>query len=131
VSGNDNRFTQASWDNTEEVSKFPDSPGLWCGDDLIMRIRKDFDRPKAHYSLSILPAYRLKEDRILVDGKLAPVEGSSGFSLNVNAGVEVRLGTYGYFHFLAAFPVLEREVYTDGLDRVVQVIAGFGIQLPE
>jgi hypothetical protein len=65
------------------------------------------------------------------DGKLSPVDGSSGFSLNVNAGMEIRMGKYGYFHFLAAFPVLERDVYPDGLDRIVQVIAGFGIQLPE
>jgi hypothetical protein len=131
VTGNGNHFTQAAWGNVEEVEEFPDSPGLWCGEDLIIRIRKNFDRTRAKYSLSLVPAFRLKEDRIMSNGKLMPVDGSSGFSLNVNAGVEVRLGTNGYFHFLAALPVLQRDTYPDGLDRTVEVLAGFGVQLPE
>jgi hypothetical protein len=131
VGGNNNQFTKVAWDNSEDVNEFPDSPGLWCGDDLLVRIRKDFDRPKAQYTLSLVPAFRLNDDRILVDGKLAPVDGSSGFSLNVNAGMELRLGTYGYFHLLAAVPVLQRDIYPDGLDRVVQVMVGFGVQFPE
>jgi hypothetical protein len=131
VSGNRNQFTKAIWDNDNAVSEYPDSPELRCGDDLLIRVSKYFDRPRARYSLSLLPGFRLSEDQIMSDGKRLVVEGSSGFSLNVTAGVEVRLGTYGYFHFLAAFPVLQRDVYPDGLDRIVQAIAGFGVQLPE
>jgi len=130
-SANENSFTKASWNDDEDVKDFPDSPGLWPGDDLAFRLSKNFDRPKAHYSLSVLPACRLKQDRILNEGKYVSVDGSSGWTLNINAGMEIKLGNYGYFHFLAAVPVVQREVYTDGLDRVVVVTAGFGVQFPE
>lgn len=131
ISASKNSFTKQSWDMDERVEEFPDSPGLWNGDDLSFRLRKDFDRPKAQYSLSVLPAFRLSEDRIQVDGKTLKVDGSDGFSLNVTAGVELRMGKAGYFHFLAAVPVIQREVYPDGLNRVFMVMAGFGVQLPD
>jgi hypothetical protein len=131
VGPNNNAFTKDAWNGIEDVKDFSDSPGLWCGDDLVFRVRKDFDRSRASYSLSLLPAFRLSDDRIKVEGQYEPVEGSSGFSLNVSAGGEVRMGKYGYFHFLAAAPVLKRDVYSDGLERTVVITAGFGVQLPE
>lgn len=131
VSGNSNRFTKAGWGDAEQVKEFADSPGLWRGDDLGFRIRKEIDRPKANYSLSLLPAFRLMDDRILEDGKLVPVAGSSGFFLNVSAGVEARLGKLGYFHFLAAVPIVQRDAYPDGLKRSFLIQAGFGVQFPE
>ena len=128
---NRNGFTQDAWSMGEDVDDFPDSPGLWCGDDLLFRLRKNFDRPRATYNISLLPGFRLTEDRIKAGDGYENVAGSSGFSLNISAGMEVRLGKYGYFHLLAAAPVLGREVYADGLERTVVVTAGIGVQLPE
>ena len=131
VSGNSNQFKQYEWDNPDMVEEFPDSPGLWCGDDLVIRAGMNIDHPRAKYSISLVPALRLSDDRILQGDNLVPVDGSCGFSLNVNAGLELKLGSYGYFHFLAALPVLQRETYPDGLDRIITVMAGFGIQFPD
>jgi len=131
VSGNGSNFTHLAWDNSEDIKKYPESPGLLSGDDLVFRVRKDIKRPKARYSISLLPSFRLNEDRILQGGRLVPVENTSGFSMNVNAGIELMLGNNGYFHFLAGVPVFERDHYPDGLDRAVVVVAGFGLRLPE
>jgi hypothetical protein len=131
LSSNKNDFTQASWNDPELVYDYPDSPGLWCGDDISLRLQKSFLTLKAHYYVSAVSLYRLNKDRIQQDGDLMTVDGTDGFSLNLCAGAEIKLGKHGLFRVSAAMPVFRRETYPDGLNRDFTLMAGFGLRLPD
>jgi hypothetical protein len=131
LSANKNNFTQSAWNDPEKVVDYPDSPGLWCGDDISLRLQKDFLAMKAHYFVSAVSLYRLTKDRILVDGELDPVDGTDGFSMNLAAGIEVKMMKTGVFRLQAAMPVFRRVSYPDGLNRDFTVTAGFGLRFPE
>jgi hypothetical protein len=131
LSANENHFTRDAWNDPEKVVDYPDSPGLWCGDDISLRLQKSFLTLKAHYYVSAVSLYRLNKDRILQDGELIPVDGTDGFSMNLSAGLEVKLGKTGLFRVMAAMPVFRRESYPDGLNRDFTLMAGFGLRLPD
>lgn len=131
LSANDNGFTKSAWPDPGKVAGYPDSPGLWCGDDILLRLQKSFVTLKAHYFVSAAGLYRLQEDMITGNEGPAPVDGSDGLSINISAGLEARMGKAGYFRIQAAIPLLMKESYPDGLERIFSVMAGIGVRIPE
>jgi len=131
LSANKNNFTQAAWNDPEKVVDYPDSPGLWCGDDISLRLQKDFLTLKSHYYVSAIALYRLNKDKIIQEDEWVTVKGTDGFSMNLAGGLEMKMGRTGLFRLQAAIPLFRRESYPDGLNRDFLLMAGFGLRFPE
>jgi hypothetical protein len=114
----------------KEVSFF-DSRKIDRGDDVLLRIEKIFEKGgKPQYFLSILPIYRLQKATIeSTAGECISVEGSSGLTLNINAGYLHSLGKKGKMKLLLGFPTITRHVRPDGLTGtfVISFSANWGL----
>ncbi len=129
--GNKNLFTYELWNGNADALTYYESARLKRGDDVVLRLQKNFIRPKAYYSVAILPVYRLQEDRIMKDNIDTPVKGSSGLTLNLNGSAEFKLSKSWTFNLIGGFPVLRRESIPDGLTRTFVISAGIGLNFPD
>jgi len=113
---NENRYIDSLSLLDKGVSFF-DSRKIDRGDDVLFRIERVFERDgKQKYFLGVLPIYRIQEATIETpSGERISVEGSSGLTLNINAGYLHPLGKKGKMKFLLGFPTITRHVRPDGL----------------
>ena len=97
--------------------QFYDSRHIDRGDDVLLRIERLIHRQKkASYIVGILPIYRLQEATIATrTGERIPVDGSSGLTINLNAGLAQSFGDHGKMKLLVGVPAITRHVRPDGL----------------
>lgn len=127
---NKNTFVYSDWIDDSNLNTlvwdYPESPYLERGDDVALRVQKSFILPTSRFVVGLLPIYRVEHDRITRDGAVIEVDGSTGLTLNVQAGWTINFGRSGIFRLMTAFPVVSKEVSADGLDRSVILQAGLG-----
>jgi hypothetical protein len=108
LSGLDTRSNEFSYFNSRKIDR---------GDDVLFRIEREFrNRGKSRYFFGVLPIYRIQEATIEdLDGKRVPVEGSSGLTINMNAGYTFTQGSNKNIKVFLGAPVITRHIRPDGL----------------
>lgn len=114
---NKNEFLHSAWPDNEDAQEYFESNQLDRGDDLMLRVQKNFKRPKSKYLVGLMPVFRLQKDKILKDDKEVELDGSQGLTLNVNVGAIYALGKHVSLNLLLGVPVVSRDVIADGLTR--------------
>jgi len=116
---NENEYIDSLKTMNSSISYF-DSQKIDRGDDILFRVEKSFEKNgRGKYFISLLPIYRIQEATILSpSGERISVKGSSGLTLNVNAGMHIYSGDKGRMKLLAGFPLVARHVRPDGLTGI-------------
>ncbi len=113
---NENQYID-SLSRVKHLIQYFDSKKINRGDDVLLRIEYHFFKKEVlRYFISILPIYRIQEASIeSATGIRIPVDGSSGFTLNMNAGMIRSFGDKTQIKISAAAPAYSRKIRPDGL----------------
>lgn len=116
-----NAFTHEAWagNNLENVVIVYDpSAGLKRGDDIMVRVERNFRLSRFNFYAGALGLWRITPDRTLNQlGELSNVPGSTGLALNVVSGAGYQFNRHMGVRLLLAVKVKEREANPDGLSR--------------
>lgn len=115
---NKNGFLRSRWPGEPDAGLYFESNRLKRGDDLMVRVEKEFTRGQTKLFFGLLPIVRLQKDRI-IDGTGADVSltGSNGLTLNITVGANFPLGRNLNLNVTGGAPVISRDVKADGLQR--------------
>ncbi len=109
----------------EDVAKkYAPSVGLLRGDDLALRIERNFRMARWNFFAGTLLLYRLSADQTLTTGgAMQAVSGSQGLASNLVGGIGYQFNIHTGIRVLMAGKMTEREQNPDGLSRdfVIQV----------
>lgn len=126
---NDNSFTWNSWLNTpkeEETLQYPQSQQLDRGEDVMLRVERNFRFLNWNLNLGLLPIYRINNDRIALPGEDSngefilrdvEVKGSNGLALTLLLGGGYQFSTQHGIKVINGFRIIKREKNPDGLSR--------------
>lgn len=120
---NDNAFLHDSWTSDEKAAKYNESNQLKRGDDLMFRVNYVFEFTKWSLNTGFLPIYHLQRDEIMKDGNSLKVEGSNGFTYNVNISASHKDKKGNLYRYSIAAPIHAREVRPDGTTRTFVIAA--------
>lgn len=115
---NKNGFLRSRWPGEPDAGLYFESNRLKRGDDLMVRVEREFNRGQTKLFFGLSPIVRLQKDRIL-DGTGADVSlaGSNDLTLNVTAGANFPLGRNLNLNITGGAPVISRDIQADGLQR--------------
>jgi hypothetical protein len=125
----DNSFTWTSWKGTpleEETNQYPRSRGLNRGEDIMLRVERNFRFLNWNMNVGLLPIYRLNNDHIQLpatddDGnfflKETEVKGSKGLALTLLVGGGFQFTTQHGIKVINGFRIIKRDKNPDGLSR--------------
>lgn len=116
-----NQFRPEDWKETsmaDIVAVYPTSAGLQRGDDLMLRLERNFRFSRFSFYIGTLNIFRLTKDKTLAtSGKLVSLQGTQGLASNLLAGVRYRFNASHSVKVLWSDKVKERDVNPDGLAR--------------
>ncbi|MFM8742875.1 MAG: hypothetical protein ACKODM_06050 [Cytophagales bacterium] len=102
----------------EAAGRYAPSVGLLRGDDMALRIEKNFRLARWNFFVGTLNLFRSTPDQILdSEGKLQTVNGSQGLSSNLLTGVGYQFNVQSGIRLLMAGKLTERAQSPDGLSR--------------
>jgi hypothetical protein len=116
-----NRFSPAQWEGHtlyNVVKVYDTSAGLVRGDDVMLRIERNFRLSRVNLYAGALQLWRLNKDRVISeDGTLAPVQESSGLAINLLLGGGYQFNTRTAIRLVTSIKLKERDSNPDGLSR--------------
>lgn len=102
----------------EMVKKYAPSVGLLRGDDIAVRVERNFRLARWNFFVGALNLIRVTADQTLdSDGKLQPVTDTKGLASNLLAGVGYQFNIHNGIRLLMAGKLTERAQNPDGLSR--------------
>jgi hypothetical protein len=112
---NNNNYIDTLYNDSN--TKYFDSRKIDRGDDVLFRIEKTINsKGKSKYYVGILPIYRLQEAAIENNSsQRISVSGSSGITININAGWVYPITDKSKLNLSLGFPTITRHVRPDGL----------------
>jgi hypothetical protein len=121
-----NTFLKENWPSNN-VKDYFDSANLLRKSDLLLRAEYFTDiNKKWAGSFGVLPILHLGEDEItLKNGTNSVVSGSSGLTLNINAGLNYKINDFNTLKLTLSAPLIIRDVRPDGLTRALVLGIGF------
>ncbi len=122
---NDNAFLHTEWSGNENAQAYNESNRLKRGDDAMVRVNYVFEFKKWSLNAGFLPIYHLQKDEIEKDGENIKVDGSSGFTYNINLSTSHKDKKGNMFRYSLGVPLHAREVRTDGTTRTFVIAADF------
>lgn len=114
---NRNMFLHNTWPGNELAMPYFESARLRRGNDVLLRIAKNFTRNRFTASPGMLLLYRLQEDE--VNG--TAVKGADGITLNATATFSYLMPNAAAISLLAGSPLVVREARPDGLTRALVI----------
>jgi len=127
---NNNSFTWNSWLGTpkeEETLKYPQSRELRRGEDIMLRVERNFRFLNWNVNMGLLPIYRLNNDKIrlpVVDDSNnfqgiveKEVDGTKGLALTLLLGGGYQFSTQHGIKLINGFRLVKRNKNPDGLSR--------------
>jgi len=116
-----NRFRPEEWEGTsfEKIANgYTTSAGLERGDDLMLRMEKNFRFHRLSFYVASLNVFRLTKDKTLnSEGERVAIDNTQGLASNIILGGRYRFNVKNSIKLLWSYNVLQREVNPDGLDR--------------
>jgi hypothetical protein len=117
-----NNFLWGKWktsQDTEHANLYPLSNQLTRGNDIMLRLERNFRSARFNTYIGLLPIYRINRDEITapVTGIRTKVNGSDGLTLNLLYGFGYRFSTRSAFRFVFGVSVIRRKTNPDGLSR--------------
>ena len=117
----DNQFTKATWAGDPDsavAARYPNARQLQRGNDMMLRIERNFRFSRWNGYLGLLPIYRFNRDVVTDEkGIRKPVENSNGLVLNLLTGTGYRFSVKSSVKLLLGFKLIERKLNPDGLSR--------------
>jgi hypothetical protein len=108
----------AETDMEEVAKKYAPSVGLLRGDDIAVRVERNFRLARWNFFVGTLNLVRVTADQTLdSEGKLQPVNGTQGLASNLLAGVGYQFNIHAGIRLLMAGKLTERAQNPDGLSR--------------
>lgn len=114
---NKNYFAHEEWPDNEDALEYVQMRDLARGDDGMLRVNRFFYTKKNSYNVGLLALYRIQKDKITQNGERISLDGSDGFTLNINLGYQRVLKNKDAITLSFAAPLITREVRVDGLTR--------------
>ncbi|MFM8912065.1 MAG: hypothetical protein ACKOE6_03960 [Flammeovirgaceae bacterium] len=100
------------------AKKYSPSVGLLRGDDVAVRIERNFRLARWNFFIGTLNLYRTTADQTLdSEGKLQSVSGTQGLASNLLGGVGYQFNVHSGVRLLMAGKLTERAQNPDGLSR--------------
>ncbi|CAN5127686.1 hypothetical protein BH09BAC3_BH09BAC3_27800 [soil metagenome] len=97
---------------------YPSSNRLLPGQDIILRVERNFRFSQWSFYAGILNIYRVtKDSEIDNSGHVVDIKGTDGLASNFIAGARYRLTIHSSIKLLASVRLRERDVNPDGLSR--------------
>lgn len=116
-----NHFTSEQWNGSplyNAVRQYDPSAGLRRGDDVMLRVERNFRLSRVNFHAGILNLYRVNEDKTLSEtGEFRSVSGSSGLAINFVTGGGYQFNTKMGIRLLLSVKLKERDANPDGLAR--------------
>lgn len=116
-----NGFHPDEWKESELhdlVSVYAPSVGLFKGDDIMLRVERNFRLSRWNFYAGVLNLVRVTRDRTLdSEGRLTPVAGSDGLASNLLIGAGYQFNVHSGIRLLTASKLTERAQNPDGLSR--------------
>jgi hypothetical protein len=128
----DNKFVWGPFQgdpNEEEALRYPISPNLWRGKDVMLRMEKNVRFSKFNISLGLLSIYRLDKDKTQKANEVevyAP--DSNGLALTALVGGGYRLTPRSAIKIMNGFRIVKRHANPDGLSREFVNTIGYEFQ---
>jgi hypothetical protein len=118
----DNNFLWGAWKSsveTEHANLYPLSKQLKRGNDIMLRVERNFRSARFNTYIGLLPIYRIKRDEITapVTGIRTKINGSDGLTLNLLTGFGYRFSTRSALRVVFGVSVIRRKLNPDGLSR--------------
>jgi hypothetical protein len=115
---NGNAFLYDFWEGEDEALEYFESNELKRGDDVMLRLDKDFTlKNNSSLQASVLAVYRIQKDQIVKNDIPVDLEDSNGLTLNLSVAYNIPLKNQDNVRLLLAAPVITREIRADGLTR--------------
>jgi len=121
LNSNGNTFTHQLWTGEDPANgEYPQTYHLKRGNDIMVRVERNFRSSRFNGYIGLLPIYRLNEDVATdpVSGQRVKLAGSSGLALNVLTGAGYNLSVRSAIKFLFAVAAMSRPHNPDGLSRI-------------
>jgi hypothetical protein len=116
-----NQFTVKQWEGHSlynVVKVYDQSAGLVRGDDLMLRIERNFRLSRFNVYVGALQLWRLSPDKTVSEsGTLTDASGSNGLAANLVLGGGYQFGTHMGIRLLTSLKIKERNANPDGLSR--------------
>lgn len=116
-----NQFSAQRWvghTNYNTVRVYDASNGLMRGDDVMIRVERNFRLSRFNFHVGALQLWRVNQDRIIAEnGNMQSVAGSNGLTLNAVIGGGYQFNASMGIRLITSFKLREREVNSDGLSR--------------
>jgi hypothetical protein len=121
LSRSGNQFHADAWSESpyhNVMQQYDASAGLWRGDDVMLRLERNFRLSQWNVYTGILNVWRVSEDKMLMaDGSGSAVRGSAGLASSFIAGAGYRFNVHSGLRLVTAWRLKEREANPDGLAR--------------
>jgi hypothetical protein len=121
LNGTRNNFNPTNFEGSvfEDVAKnYTASAGLYRGDDIALRVERNFRLARWNFFIGSLNLIRVTADqRLDSEGKLTAVEGSTGLASNILIGGGYQFNIHSGIRLLVAGKLTERAQNPDGLSR--------------
>lgn len=116
-----NQFRPEEWEGTsyEDIARrYTTSAGLERGDDLMVRLERNFRYSRWSFYVASLNLIRVTKDKTLnSEGKRISIDNTQGLASNIILGTRYRFDVHNSLKLLWSYNILRREVNPDGLDR--------------
>lgn len=119
---NKNYFEYAEWPDNEDALEYTQMSDLDRGDDALLRVNRFFFTKKSRFNASLMALYRVQKDEVTQNGQRVALDGSEGFTLNINLGWQKILKNKDAITINIAAPIITRKVRVDGLTRTAIVM---------
>ena len=125
-----NGFKWGLWNgdpDSTNIKKYPVSNQLIRGNDVMIRIERNFRFSRFNGYIGLLPIYRLTKDKIISPqtGQLVSADGSDGLAMTLLFGGGYRLSYNSGIKVLLGFALVERKINPDGLSRTQVFTVGY------
>ncbi|MFQ3574992.1 MAG: hypothetical protein SNJ77_01005 [Cytophagales bacterium] len=125
-----NQFVWTPWNATQDslfARTYPRSHSLKRGNDLMLRVEKNFRFTNWNVFLGVLPILRLNEDEFFnpTTQQFETVKGSSGLATTLLSGMGYRIRTHSSIKALFGYRVTKRDFNPDGLSRIFVTTLGY------
>ena len=120
LNSNKSTFIRQNWENADPAAnEYPESYHLKRGNDVMLRVERNFRSSKFNGYVGLLPIYRINKD-VVTDslGQRVKAPGSNGLALNMLFGAGYNLSTRSAIKFLIALAPISRQHNPDGLSRI-------------
>ena len=121
LNSNKNTFSHQLWTGEDPAAtEYPNTINLKRGNDVMVRVERNFRSSKFNGYVGLLPIWRINKDVATdpVTGARVTEPGSDGLTLNGLTGVGYNLSARSSLKFLFAYAIHSRPHNPDGLSRI-------------